>query len=93
MFIGHYAVALASKRAAPNTSLGTLFLSAEFADLLWPFFLLIGVEHARIKPGITAVTPIDFYDYPFSHSFVGSIVWSLTLGLLYFAFRRYARGA
>jgi hypothetical protein len=28
MFIGHYAVALAAKRAAPRTSLGTLFAAA-----------------------------------------------------------------
>lgn len=93
MFIGHYAVALASKRAAPYTSLGTLFLSVQFADLLWPFFLLTGVEHVRIEPGNTAFTPLAFYDYPFSHSLVASIVWSVALGLLYFALRRYARGA
>lgn len=93
MFIGHYAVALASKRAAPNTSLGTLFLSAQLVDLLWSIFLLICVENVRIAPGMTAFTPLDFYDYPFSHSFVGSIVWSLALGLLYLAFRHYPRGA
>jgi hypothetical protein len=93
MFIGHYGVALASKRAAPKTSLGILFLSAQLTDLLWPLFLLIGIEHVRIEPGNTAITPLDFYDYPFSHSFVGSVVWSLALGILYFAFRRYARGA
>lgn len=93
MFIGHYAVALASKKAAPKTSLGTLFLSAQLADLLWPFFLLTGIEHVRIEPGNTVVTPLDFYDYPFSHSLAGAIVWSLALGLLYFTFRRYTRGA
>jgi len=43
MFIGHYAVAFAAKRAAPRTSLGTLFLAAQFLDLLWPVFLLTGV--------------------------------------------------
>ena len=55
--------------------------------------MLIGIEHVRIEPGNTVVTPLDFYDYPFSHSFLGAIVWALALGLLYFAFRRYARGA
>ncbi len=93
MFIGHYAVALAAKRAAPKVSLGTLFLSAQLADLLWPLFLLLGVEHVRIAPSNTAVTPIDFYDYPISHSLVGSIVWSFTLGLLYYAMRREKRSA
>jgi hypothetical protein len=93
MFIGHYAVALASKKAAPDTSLGTLFLSAQLADLLWPIFLLLGIKHLRIDPGNTAVTPLDFYDYPFSHSLVGSIVLSFASGLLYYGVRRYARGA
>ena len=61
MFIGHYAVALAAKKAAPRTSLGTLFVAAQFADLLWPALLLLGLEHVRIDPGNTAVTPLDFY--------------------------------
>lgn len=68
MFIGHYAVVLASKRAAPITSLGTLFLAAQFIDLLWPAFLIFGLERVRIDPGNTAFTPYDFYDYPISHS-------------------------
>lgn len=67
MFLGHYAVALSAKRFAPKTSLGTLFLAAQLFDLLWPLFLLSGLEHLRIEPGNTVVTPIDFYDYPFSH--------------------------
>jgi hypothetical protein len=39
MFIGHYAVALAARKAAPRVSLGTLFLAAQLLDLLWPVFL------------------------------------------------------
>jgi len=38
MFIGHYAVAFAAKRAVPAVSLGTLFLAAQFIDGLWPVF-------------------------------------------------------
>jgi hypothetical protein len=34
MFLGHFAVAMAAKKVAPNASLGTLVLSAQFADLL-----------------------------------------------------------
>ncbi len=59
MFIGHFAVGLAAKKIAPKASLGTLFLSAQFIDLLWPIFLLIGLEHVRISPGNTAFTPLD----------------------------------
>jgi len=44
MFLGHFAVALAAKRAAPEISLGTLFLAAQLADLIWPNLFLLGIE-------------------------------------------------
>lgn len=87
MFIGHYAVAFAAKKIATKTSLGTLFLSAQFLDLLWPIFLLLGIEHVRLDPGNTAFTPLDFYDYPISHSLVTVCGWSLAFGVIYL-FRR-----
>jgi hypothetical protein len=93
MFIGHAAVAFAAKKAAPKTSLGTLIMAAQFIDLLWPVFLLLGLEHVRIDPGNTALTPLDFYDYPFSHSLGAVIVWGLVFGGVYFAARRYRTGA
>lgn len=93
MFLGHYAAGLAAKKAAPEVSLGTLFLSAQLVDLLWPLFLLLGLEHVRIDPGNTAVTPLDFYDYPYTHSLLGAIVWSVAAGAVYFAVRRSSRGA
>ncbi len=88
MFIGHYAVALGTKKAAPKISLGTLFIAAQFLDLLWPLFLLLGIEHVRIEPGNTPFTPLDFYDYPLTHSLAGALLWSLVLGAVYFAIRR-----
>jgi membrane-bound metal-dependent hydrolase YbcI (DUF457 family) len=93
MFIGHYAVALAAKKAAPRTSLGTLFLAAQFLDILWPLMLLAGLEHVRIDPGNTPFTPLDFYDYPITHSLAGALIWSLLFGGLYRLIRRDARGA
>ena len=64
MFIGHLAVALAAKKVAPKVSLGTTTIAVQFVDLLWPVFLLLGIEHVRIDPGNTAFTPLDFFDYP-----------------------------
>ncbi len=81
MFLGHFAIALAAKRATPNTSLGTLFAAAQLVDLLWPMFLLLGMEHVAIVPGITTVTPLDFWDYPITHSLVGSIGWAVLFGV------------
>ncbi|HVZ60143.1 MAG TPA: hypothetical protein VG892_05105 [Terriglobales bacterium] len=88
MFIGHYAAALAAKRLAPKTSLGTLVFGAQFLDLLWPLLLLLNVEHFRIAPGDTRFTPLDFYDYPISHSLLAVIGWAAVVGVLYFGLNR-----
>ena len=63
MFIGHYAVAFAAKRAAPVASLGTLFLACELVDGIWPAFLLLGIERVEISSGDTAFTPLAFVLY------------------------------
>ncbi|VAX21240.1 hypothetical protein MNBD_NITROSPINAE03-1236 [hydrothermal vent metagenome] len=93
MFIGHYGVALAAKKVAPQTSLGALFFAAQFIDLLWPFFLLSGIEIVRIDPGNTKFTPLDFVSYPYSHSLAMVIVWGAAVGGGYFALRRSRNGA
>lgn len=93
MFIGHFGVALAAKRFAPRTSLGTLFLAAEFADLLWPILLLTGVEHVRLVPGLMKMSAFDFYDYPLSHSLLLDAIWAVVAGGIYYAARRYRQGA
>ena len=80
MFIGHFALGLAAKRAVPGVSLALLFAAAQLADLLWPIFLAIGLEQVRIDPGNTAFTPFDFVRYPFSHSLALLIVWGLVFG-------------
>ena len=93
MFIGHYAVALAAKKASPKVSLGTLFLAAQLVDLLWPLFLLMGLEHVRIDAGNTAVTPLDFYDYPITHSLIAALLWSALFGIAYKALKHDWRGS
>jgi hypothetical protein len=68
MFIGHFALGYAAKRWAPGLSLAALFAAAQFADLLWPVLVALGIEQVRIVPGITASTPLEFISYPYSHS-------------------------
>ena len=68
MFLGHFGVGFGAKAAAPRVSLGTLLLAAQFVDLLWPTLLILGIEHVEIAPGITRMTPLEFTDYPISHS-------------------------
>ena len=93
MFIGHTAVAFAAKKAAPRTSLGVLMGAVMLLDLIWPVFLLLGIEHVRIHPGETSFSPLRFTDYPWTHSLVTTIGWSILAGLAYWAFTRYWRGA
>lgn len=93
MFIGHFGIALAAKRVAPRTSLGTLIFAAQFVDLLWPIFLLLGNEHVEIVPGAMKMSPFEFTDYPISHSLLMVLVWSGLVGGAYYAIQRYRRGA
>lgn len=93
MFLGHYGLAFAAKRAAPETSLGTLTFAAQWLDELWPILLLLGVERVRIAPGIMRMSDLDFVSYPISHSLVTAIGWGVIIGLGYFFLRRRSRGA
>jgi hypothetical protein len=83
MFIGHFAVAFAAKRAAPTASLGTLFIACELVDLLWPVFLLAGIETVAITPGATRFTPLDFQHYPWSHSLLMGVVWAVVFSSVF----------
>src|SRR5216684_4024972 len=85
MFLGHFGLGLAAKKAAPTVSLGALFAASQFADLLWPTLVLVGVEQVRVQPGITAVTPLDFVSYPYSHSLLMLCVWGGAFGGIYVA--------
>ena len=93
MFIGHFGAGFAGKKFDKNPSLGTYFMAAQFVDLLWPLFLLLGIERVKIESGNTAVTPLDFTYYPFSHSLIGVIFWALLFGLVFFLFRKNVRAA
>jgi len=93
MFLGHFGLALAIKRVAPQPSLGTTVLAAQWADGLWPVFTLRGIERLEIVPGITAVSPLDFVSYPYSHSLVADAGWAALFALAYGVLRRDWRGA
>jgi hypothetical protein len=83
MFIGHIALALAAKRATPRVSLAMLLIAAQWADVLWPMLVAVGIEQVRIEPGNTAFTPLNFVSYPYSHSLVALVVWGIVIGAAY----------
>ena len=93
MFIGHFGAGFAGKKFSKSASLGTYFMAAQWVDLIWPLLLLLGIEKAEIKTGTTALTPLDFTYYPFSHSLFGVIVWAVLFGIVYFLFKKNLKNA
>lgn len=93
MFLGHFAVAMAAKRAVPRVSLGALFAAAQWPDLLWPVLLLLGVERVTVAPGDTPFTPLRFDSYPISHSLLATIGWALIGAALWWLLRKDTREA
>jgi hypothetical protein len=75
MFLGHFGLAFAAKKAAPKASLGILVFAAQFADLLWPLLLLLGIERVRIVPDAPPALQFEFTSYPISHSLVALLGW------------------
>ncbi len=93
MFIGHYAVGLASKKLAPRTSLGALIAAPILLDLLWPIFLLLGWEHVSVVQNNNPFLRLQFDSYPLSHGLVAVIGWATLFASIYFGFTRYVSGA
>ena len=48
MYFGHYGIGLALKKFVKGLSLGWLFLSVQFVDILAMSFLLLGIEKANV---------------------------------------------
>lgn len=93
MFLGHFGLAFAAKRAAPRASLGALVLGAQLADLIWPVLLLTGVERVAVQHGATPQLDLDFVAYPYTHSLLTQCGLGVLLGALVFAFTRNVRTA
>lgn len=93
MFIGHYGLAFLSKQSNSLPSLAMLFIAVQFLDLLWPIFVLLGIESFSIEPGNTILTPLNFSHYPYSHSLLTSVFWSLLLGSIYYLIKKEGKNA
>jgi hypothetical protein len=79
MFVGHLAIALGAKNTVPKVNLAWLVAAVTALDLVWPIFVITGVERVSIVPGATAFTPLVFDSYPWSHSLLMACVWGVLL--------------
>ena len=83
MFVGHYGISFAAKKAEPAIPLWVLFIAVQLLDVLWAPLVLLGIEKVRIVPGFTASNPLDLYYMPYTHSLVAAIGWSVVAFLAY----------
>lgn len=93
MFIGHFGVGFGAKAGAPKVSLGSLFLAAQFIDLIWPTLLMLGIERVNIRTDGNQYPPLDFVYYPYSHSLLAVMIWALLFASVYYLIRRSRTGA
>jgi hypothetical protein len=60
MFVGHFGIGLALKRADKNLSLGLLFVAVQLSDLIYGVTLLAGVEKVSIIAGTNPLTSAEY---------------------------------
>lgn len=87
MFAGHLGAGLLLKRVQPKVGLGTLFLSAMLLDFVLWVLVLFGIESTRVPKDFKRMVDLQF-DFPYSHSLRGSVLWSAGAGSLFFVFSR-----
>jgi len=75
MFVGHYGVSLAAKAVDDRIPLWVLVGAAQVLDMVWCVLIVAGVETIAGDPSRTE--GLDFTYYPYSHSFVAALFWSL----------------
>jgi hypothetical protein len=93
MFIGHFGLGMGLKKATPTVSLGTLFIAVQLLDLIWPTLLLLHIETVIIHPELGGNRVLEFNSYPYTHSLLGAVGWSLLFGGLYFLVKKHLRNA
>jgi len=93
MFIGHLAPALAVAAVERRPRLGPLVFAALLPDIALWLLVLAGVEHVGLSPGLTAVSPFDFWDVRWSHSLVGTLGWAAGFAIAVKLVTRNARAA
>ncbi|WAS91241.1 hypothetical protein [Nannocystis punicea] len=93
MLLGHFAVGLLAKPLAPRVPLPVLLLAPQVLDVIWPALVAVGVERARVVPGLLPASPLDLEYMPYSHSLLAAVLWSLLFAAGYRALTRDSRGA
>ncbi len=76
MFIGHLGAGLAMRKFDKKTNLSWFFVSVLFLDLLLYVFILLGIEKVIVPADFENLHYLRFI-FPFSHSLIASLAWSI----------------
>src|SRR5262245_34853334 len=87
MLVGHLGAGLAAKAVEPRLGLGTLFAAAMLLDALLWAMVLIGTEAATV-PGDYATQHYLYFNFPYSHSLLAAILWSVVGAIAWAALTR-----
>ena len=70
--LGHLGFGFAAKPIAPKVHLVTLLIASELIDILWGIFYFSGLDRGNV----------DGNSFPWSHSLLMSVIWSVLTALL-----------
>jgi hypothetical protein len=83
MFIGHFGIGLALKRADKTLPLGLLFIAVQLSDLIYGVTLLTGVEKLSIISGTNPLTSAQYTFFPYSHSLMATLILAGLVALIF----------
>ena len=83
MFIGHFGVGLALKRADKTLSLVLLFIAVQLSDLIYGVNLLTGVEKISFIASANPLTSAEYVFFPYSHSLAATLILAGLVALIF----------
>jgi hypothetical protein len=86
MYAGHFAAAYAIKAREPKAPTWALLVGVVALDLLFPTFVLTGIEKVTMTPGVPPGMRWD--DIGWSHSLAMSLVWAVLFAAPFFRYGR-----
>jgi len=78
MFVGHIGVGLILRKVAPEINLGVLLFASLLLDMLLAIFVLAGWEQIVVPANYARLHYLNFI-FPYSHSLVAAVGWSLVV--------------
>ncbi len=81
MYAGHFAAGLANTARVPEAPTAAVLVGVSLLDLLFPPFVLLGIERITPTPGHPPGFSLDYIDW--SHSLAMALIWSAMYAALF----------